>query len=122
MSSTRSTGALGVVPPAGAAAPFRKQVHAHCPRSAQPTLVDAPVRQTSLQQNAALVEWVRSFGRTLAHVYITHGHGDHLFGVKQVTDAFPGLRAVATSSTVEESTGQALPQMFETLGSRCSPA
>lgn len=70
---------------------------------------------TTTEQNAALVDWVRSFGRNLTHVYITHGHGDHLFGVKQVVDAFPGVQAVATSSTVEESAGTVSPQMFETV-------
>ena len=70
---------------------------------------------TTTDQNAALVEWVRSFGKRLTHVYITHGHGDHLFGVKQVLDAFPGVQAVATSSTVDESVGQASPQVFDAL-------
>lgn len=70
---------------------------------------------TTTEQNAALVEWVRSFGRHLTHAYITHGHGDHLFGVKQVVDAFPGVQAVATSSTVAESAGAVSPQMFEAV-------
>lgn len=70
---------------------------------------------TTTEQNAALVDWVRSFGRTLTHVYITHGHGDHLFGVKQVLDAFPGVQAVATSSTVNESAAQASPQVFDAV-------
>ena len=70
---------------------------------------------TTTEQNAALVEWVRSFGKRLTHVYITHGHGDHLFGVKQVLDAFPGAQAVATSSTVDESAGQASAQAFDAV-------
>lgn len=67
---------------------------------------------TTIEQNAALVEWVRSFGRTLTHVYITHGHGDHLFGVKQIVEAFPGVKAVATATTVVQSRTQVAPEVF----------
>lgn len=67
---------------------------------------------TTVQQNAALVEWVRSFGKTLTHVYVTHGHGDHLFGLKQVVEAFPGVRAVATGTTVEQARRQVAPEVF----------
>lgn len=70
---------------------------------------------TTTEQNAALVEWVRSFERTLTHVYITHGHGDHVFGVKQVQEAFPGVRAVATSATVAQAASQATSELFEAL-------
>ncbi len=34
---------------------------------------------TTREQNDELVEWVRSFGKRLTRIYITHGHGDHLF-------------------------------------------
>ncbi|HEY0117226.1 MAG TPA: MBL fold metallo-hydrolase [Cellulomonas sp.] len=57
---------------------------------------------TSTDQNAELVEWVRSFGRNLTHVYVTHGHGDHLFGIGQLLEAFPGARAVGTPDTVAD--------------------
>ena len=67
---------------------------------------------TTIEQNAALAEWVRSFGRTLTHVYITHGHGDHLFGVRQIVEAFPGVQAVATGPTVEHARTQVAPEVF----------
>jgi glyoxylase-like metal-dependent hydrolase (beta-lactamase superfamily II) len=56
---------------------------------------------TTLEQNEELVAWVRGFDRNLTYVYVTHGHGDHCFGVKQVKEAFPDVRAVATAGTVE---------------------
>jgi glyoxylase-like metal-dependent hydrolase (beta-lactamase superfamily II) len=56
---------------------------------------------TTIEQNEQLIAWVRSFDRTLTFVYVTHGHGDHCFGVKQLQEEFPGVGAVATAGTVE---------------------
>jgi glyoxylase-like metal-dependent hydrolase (beta-lactamase superfamily II) len=53
-----------------------------------------------VDQNAELVDWVRSFGRDLTHIYITHGHGDHLFGIGQLLAAFPRAKPVAAKGTV----------------------
>lgn len=55
---------------------------------------------TTLEQNDRLIEWVRGHGRTLAAVYITHGHGDHAFGIGQLRAAFPGARFLATEGTI----------------------
>lgn len=68
---------------------------------------------TSITQNADLVEWVRSFDRNLTHIYITHGHGDHFFGIGQLVTAFPGAMAVATLGSVEGSHTQGEPQLME---------
>lgn len=35
----------------------------------------------TVEQNRALVDWVRSFDRRLTQVFITRPHGDHQFGV-----------------------------------------
>lgn len=70
---------------------------------------------TTIDQNDALVEWVQSFGRTLTHVYVTHGHADHLFGVRQVLEAFPDAQAVATGATVAAAAGVSSPEVFATL-------
>jgi glyoxylase-like metal-dependent hydrolase (beta-lactamase superfamily II) len=60
-------------------------------------LVDAFM--TAKQANA-LADWVASKGKNLSTIYITHGHGDHWFGVGTVLDRFPHARAVATPNTV----------------------
>jgi len=57
---------------------------------------------TSIAQNDELVAWVKSFNRKLTHIYITHGHGDHWFGVGQLLKAFPEAIAVGTASTVAD--------------------
>src|SRR5258708_25196431 len=63
---------------------------------------DAVVVDTFLtvDQNQQLVDWVKAHHRNLAYIYITHGHGDHGFGVRQLTEAFPAAKAVATEAVV----------------------
>jgi glyoxylase-like metal-dependent hydrolase (beta-lactamase superfamily II) len=41
-------------------------------------LVDAFL---TVEQAAALVEWVAASGKNLTTIYVTHGHGDHCFGM-----------------------------------------
>jgi glyoxylase-like metal-dependent hydrolase (beta-lactamase superfamily II) len=67
---------------------------------------------TSIGQNAELVEWVKSFGRKLTYIYITHGHGDHFFGIKQMVEGFPTARAVGTLGTVAAADGQGEPAIL----------
>lgn len=54
---------------------------------------------TTIEQNERLIQWVSEHDRTVTDVYLTHGHGDHAYGVGQLLAAFPGARAVATSAT-----------------------
>ena len=51
--------------------------------------------------SAELVDEVAASGRSLTHVYITHAHGDHFFGITALKERFPGLRAVAPACVVE---------------------
>ncbi|MEV4756312.1 MBL fold metallo-hydrolase [Micromonospora sp. NPDC049559] len=75
----------------------------------------------TVEQNKALVDWVRSFGRRLTHVFVTHPHGDHLFGIGQVVDAFPGVRAVATKETVAGSVAQVGPEAVGSFWEKLFP-
>jgi len=52
-------------------------------------------------QNKALIDWVVSSGKNLTTIYITHGHGDHFFGIKMLLDRFPNARAIATSGAIQ---------------------
>jgi glyoxylase-like metal-dependent hydrolase (beta-lactamase superfamily II) len=64
----------------------------------------------TIDQNDRLIEWVRGHGKRLAAVYLTHGHGDHAFGVAQLRAAFPEARILATPGTVAELEAQARPE------------
>jgi glyoxylase-like metal-dependent hydrolase (beta-lactamase superfamily II) len=61
-------------------------------------LVDAFL---TVEQARALAEWVASKNRNLTTIYITHGHGDHWFGVGTLLDRFPSATVVATPSTIQ---------------------
>jgi glyoxylase-like metal-dependent hydrolase (beta-lactamase superfamily II) len=52
-------------------------------------LVDAP---TIVEQAAALADWVVDSGKNLTTIYVTHGHGDHFFGIGTLQDRFPQAR------------------------------
>ena len=81
-------------------------------------LVDA---FTSIGQNAELVDWVRSFDRNLTYIYITHGHGDHFFGIKQLLEAFPAARAVGTRGTVAAAHAQGEPAFVASFWGKLFP-
>ena len=61
-------------------------------------LVDAYM--TTKQANA-LADWVASKGKNLTTIYVTHGHGDHWFGVGTLLERFPNARVVATADTIK---------------------
>src|SRR5258706_15954166 len=56
-------------------------------------LVDALM---TVEQAHALVERVEAHGKNLTTIYLTHGHGDHFFGLGALLEGFPTARAVAT--------------------------
>jgi glyoxylase-like metal-dependent hydrolase (beta-lactamase superfamily II) len=70
-------------------------------------LVDAFL---TVEQAIALVEWLTASGKNLTTIYLTHGHGDHFFGIGTVLDRFPNARAVATPGVVRVMRQQASPQ------------
>lgn len=61
----------------------------------------------TIEQNERLIDWVTAHGRRLTYIYLTHGHGDHVYGIGQLLSAFPGARAVATAGTIAEARIQA---------------
>jgi glyoxylase-like metal-dependent hydrolase (beta-lactamase superfamily II) len=70
-------------------------------------LVDAFI---TIEQADALVDWVAASGKNLTTIYVTHGHGDHFFGIGALLDRFPNARAVATPDVVKLMRQQASPE------------
>ncbi|KAJ9612538.1 hypothetical protein H2200_004135 [Cladophialophora chaetospira] len=64
-------------------------------------LVDTPITK---QQTSELIAWIEKTlhpGAQLKYIYITHGHGDHWFGINMLLKKFPGAKAIATKGTIE---------------------
>jgi glyoxylase-like metal-dependent hydrolase (beta-lactamase superfamily II) len=64
---------------------------------------DAVLVDTFLMQDQSvkLAQQIAETGKNLTHIYITHGHGDHFFGINAVKQQFPDARAVATASVTD---------------------
>ncbi|KAJ5875959.1 uncharacterized protein N7529_001543 [Penicillium soppii] len=75
-------------------------------------LVDTPI---SVSQTEDLVSWIKqtAIGKDLKYVYITHGHGDHWFGISIIQKHWPNVRAIATPATVSSMKEQVSPEKFE---------
>jgi glyoxylase-like metal-dependent hydrolase (beta-lactamase superfamily II) len=61
-------------------------------------LVDAFM---TVKQANALADWVAAKNKNLTTIYITHGHGDHWFGIATLLERFPNATAVATPEVVK---------------------
>jgi glyoxylase-like metal-dependent hydrolase (beta-lactamase superfamily II) len=64
----------------------------------------------TFEQGHALTDWVAATGKNLTTVYITHGHGDHWFGLSVIRERFPRVRAVAMPAVVDSMRLQASPE------------
>jgi glyoxylase-like metal-dependent hydrolase (beta-lactamase superfamily II) len=58
------------------------------------------------------VEWIRATGKNLTTIYITHGHGDHFFGLNTILKAFPNARAVTAPAVIPEARRQLSPDLM----------
>jgi glyoxylase-like metal-dependent hydrolase (beta-lactamase superfamily II) len=81
-------------------------------------LVDAFI---TVEQADALVDWVEASGKNLTTIYVTHGHGDHFFGIGALLDRFPNARAVATPDVVKLMRQQASPDVVANFWSARFP-
>jgi len=64
-------------------------------------------------QSKTLLDWVVSRERNLAAIYVTHGHGDHFFGLAPLLDRFPRAKAVAVPEVVSEMKAQLAPESLD---------
>jgi glyoxylase-like metal-dependent hydrolase (beta-lactamase superfamily II) len=73
-------------------------------------LIDALI---TFDEARAAAEWIRTKGKTLTTIYITHGHGDHIFGLNTLLAAFPDARAVARADVMPAIQSQVTPTYLE---------
>jgi glyoxylase-like metal-dependent hydrolase (beta-lactamase superfamily II) len=59
-----------------------------------------------------VVEWIRATGKNLTTVYITHGHGDHFFGLNTILAAFPDAKAVTAAAVIPDAQTQLSPELM----------
>jgi len=67
----------------------------------------------TIEQSQALLNWVIASGKNLTAIYLTHGHGDHVFGVGSILERFPNAKAVAAAEVVAAIRTQVLPTSLE---------
>ncbi|RFU28434.1 hypothetical protein B7463_g7923, partial [Scytalidium lignicola] len=77
----------------------------------------------TIQQANALADWIEATvpGKRLSTVYITHGHGDHFFGLKTLRKRFPGLRAVATPAVIAKMKKELEPKYYQRVWENLFP-
>ena len=75
----------------------------------------------TVDQSKLLVEWVAATGKDLKYVYITHGHGDHFFGLQMLLDRFPNAKAISTKAVVNDTAEMLTPEMMDNYWNKLFP-
>jgi glyoxylase-like metal-dependent hydrolase (beta-lactamase superfamily II) len=75
----------------------------------------------TIDQSQILLDWVVASGKNLTAIYITHGHGDHFFGLAPLLERFPQARAVATPEVVTAMHAHLAPASIDNFWRRLFP-
>src|SRR6202050_3830907 len=73
------------------------------------------------EQSQTLLDWVVASGKNLTAIYVTHGHGDHFFGIASLLERFPRAKAVATPEVVKAMREQLSPAWIDNFWRRLFP-
>ena len=73
------------------------------------------------EQSRILLDWVVASGKNLTRIYVTHGHGDHFFGLASLLERFPHARAVAMPDIVKAMHEHLSPASLENFWRRLFP-
>jgi len=79
-------------------------------------LVDAFM---TVKQADALVDWVAGTGKNLTTIYITHGRGDHWFGIG-LLERFPNARAAVIGLGLDNKSALSVISLFSMIEGHCS--
>jgi len=75
----------------------------------------------TIDQSQTLLDWVVASGKNLSAMYITHGHGDHCFGIAPLLERFPRAKAIAIPQVVDAMRAQTSPAVVENFWRRLFP-
>ena len=75
----------------------------------------------TIEQSQTLQNWVVASGKNLTAIYVTHGHGDHFFGLASLLERFPRAVAVATPEIVNAMREQLSPAWIDDFWRRRFP-
>jgi len=67
----------------------------------------------TIDQSQTLLDWVIASGKNLTAIYITHGHGDHCFGLAPLLERFPRAKAFAVPQVVDAMREQTSPPVVD---------
>jgi glyoxylase-like metal-dependent hydrolase (beta-lactamase superfamily II) len=81
-------------------------------------LVDPPM---TTAQTARVINWLEASGKTLRHIFVTHGHGDHWFGTGPLLKRFPEVTVFAAPGTIEVMRYHASPEVRAAVWDRSFP-
>ncbi|MFF7314657.1 MBL fold metallo-hydrolase [Streptomyces sp. NPDC008137] len=69
----------------------------------------------TIAQSEGLLRWLGERDAPVTSVYVTHGHGDHWFGLGAVLEQYPGARAFALPEVVEDMAYQSSPEVLKAV-------
>jgi glyoxylase-like metal-dependent hydrolase (beta-lactamase superfamily II) len=75
----------------------------------------------TVDQCNGLADSIVASGKTLKAIYVTHGHGDHFFGLKVLHDRFPNVKALATPEVVAKMKLQITPEKLDSRWRKLFP-